>query len=180
MSDCWISEEVFKKLQSDPDPKAAWRKFLAVWPDWNGNGQFVIYDVRQGESLNVWRGIAASQTRKDLPGSQLEGGFEQIVFNVSKKDNRNDRVLYYQMIGDKNPRLGKALTQEEVDAATVAMSRSQKKAFLDSHLAIRERINHPNISGPFETGWGYTEFDGAGMVPRIGVPELPGQLTTIR
>jgi hypothetical protein len=180
MSDCWVSEEVFKKLQSDPDPKAAWRKFLAVWPDWNGDGQFVIYDVRKGESLNVWRGIAASQTRKDLPGSQLEGGFEQIVFNVSKKDNRNDSVLYYQVIGDTNPRLGKALTQEEVNAATATMSRSEKKVFFDSRLAIREEINHPNISGPFETGWGYTEFDGAGMSSRIGLPELPGQLTTIR
>lgn len=46
MSDCWVTEAVFKKLQSAPDPKAAWRKHLAVWPDWNPDGQFVIYDIK--------------------------------------------------------------------------------------------------------------------------------------
>ena len=56
MSDCWVSEKVFNDIQNSPDPRAAWRKFLAVWPDWNANGQFVIYDIKPGESLKVWRG----------------------------------------------------------------------------------------------------------------------------
>ena len=42
MSDCWISEKVFNDIQNSPDPREAWRRFLAVWPDWNVNGQFVI------------------------------------------------------------------------------------------------------------------------------------------
>lgn len=179
MSDCWVSEEVFKKLQSDADPKSAWRKFLAVWPDWNVDGQFVIYDVKAGESLNVWRGIASSQTKSSLPGYQLEGGYEQIVFKVDRTDARNDRMLYYKVGGGKNPKLGKPLTQGDVSSITASMNATQRKAFFDSHLSVREEINHPNISGPFETGWGYTEFDGAGMASKIGLPDLPGQITSL-
>lgn len=177
MSDCWVTEKVFKELQAAPDPKAAWRKHLAVWPDWNVNGQFVTYDVKAGEALNVWRGIASSQTKKSLPGYQLEGGAEQIVFNISRKDTRNDGILYYKIKGGGSGKLRPPLTQTEVNAMTASMNPMQKQAFFDSHLAVRENLNHPNISGPFNTGWGYTEFDGAGTASRIGLPALPGQLT---
>ena len=179
MSDCWVSEEVFKKLQSAPDPKSAWRKFLAVWPDWNVNGQFVIYDIKVGESLNVWRGIASSQTKNNLPGYQLEGGFEQIVFKVERADPRNDQMLYYKIKGGSNAKMGKPMTQSQLNAATASMNGAQRKMFFDSHLSVRDKINHPNISGPFETGWGYTEFDGAGMASKVGLPDLPGQITSI-
>lgn len=179
MSDCWVSEEVFKKLQNAEDPKAAWRKFLAVWPDWNVNGQFVIYDIKAGESLNVWRGVASSQTKSSLPDFQLEGGYEQIVFKVERADPRNDQMLYYKVKGGSNAKIGKPMTQSQVNTVTASMNQSQRKAFFDSHLSVREKINHPNISGPFETGWGYTEFDGAGMASKIGLPDLPGQITSM-
>jgi hypothetical protein len=179
MSDCWVNEEVFRKLQSAEDPKAAWRKFLAVWPDWNVNGQFVIYDIKAGESLNVWRGMASSQTKSNLPGFQLEGGYEQIVFKVEREDPRNDQMLYYKIKAGSNAKMGKPMTQNEVNSATASMNPSQRKAFFDSHLSVREKINHPSISGPFETGWGYTEFEGAGMASKIGLPDLPGQITSM-
>jgi len=179
MSDCWVSEEVFKKLQNSSDPKSAWRKFLAVWPDWNVNGQFVIYDIKAGESLNVWRGVASSQKKSSLPGFQLEGGYEQIVFKVERADPRNDDMLYYKIKGGSNAKVGKPMTQHEVNLATASMNGAQRKAFFDSHLSVRNNINHPNISGPFETGWGYTEFDGAGMASKIGLPDLPGQTTSL-
>jgi hypothetical protein len=179
MSDCWVSEEIFKKLQSSPDPKAAWHKYLGVWPDWNVNGQFVVYEVKAGESLNVWRGTASSQTRENLPGFQLEGGYEQIVFNVAKTDARNDKMLYYPTVSGKQSRLGKPLTQHEADLLTASMNPAQKRAFYESHLSVRAEINHPNISGPFETGWGYTEFDGAWTASKIGLPSLPGQITAL-
>lgn len=177
MSDCWVSEEVFKRLESAPDPKAAWRKHLAVWPDWNGDGQFVIYDVKPGESLNVWRGLASSQTKNGLDGFQLEGGYEQIIFNVGRKDARADEMLYYKLKTNGKPG-EKFLTQAQVDALN--MNAAQRTAFYASHMSIRANINHPNISGPFETGWGYTDFDGRGLPGRIGLPNLPGQSTTSR
>jgi hypothetical protein len=179
MSDCWVSEEVFKRLQSSADPKAAWHKFLGVWPDWNVDGQFVVYELKAGESLNVWRGTAASQIRENLPGFQLEGGYEQIVFNVARADARNDKMIYYPVISGRQPRLGKPLTQAEMDKLALGMSPAQKRKLLEDHLAVRAEINHPNISGPFETGWGYTEFEGAWNTPKIGLPTLPGQLTML-
>ena len=177
MSDCWVTPEVFERLKAAQRPKEAWRKYLAVWPDWNVNGQFVIYDIKAGESLNTWRGTASSQAKKSLAGHHLEGGWEQIVFNVERKDIRNDTVLYYPVKAGKSVRLGEPLTQQEVDILTAKMNPVQKQVFFDSHLSIRQKINHPNISGPYETGWGYDEFDGAGLASRIGLPALPGQTT---
>jgi hypothetical protein len=72
-----------------------------------------------------------------------------------------------------------AYTQSDVDALVVNMNPRQKAIFFENHIAIRENINHASISGPFETGWGYTEFDGAGFSGRVGLPELPGQVTNI-
>jgi len=59
------------------------------------------------------------------------------------------------------------------------MTPAQKKLFDESHICLRQKINHPNISGPFDTGWGYTDFDGAMRMEKIGLPELPGQLTKL-
>jgi len=179
MSDCWVTEAVFKKLQSAPDPKAAWREYLAVWPDWNPDGQFVIYDLKAGETLNVWRGKAASQKKKSLPDHFLRGGEEQIVFNIERTDVRNDMVLYYKSTSGKPLSEVKPLTQDQVNALKQNMTPAQRKAFDDSHLCLRQKINHPNISGPFDTGWGYTEFDGVLRAAKFGLPELPGQLTTV-
>jgi hypothetical protein len=172
MSDCWISEKVFNDIQNSPDPRAAWRKFLAVWPDWNVNGQFVIYDVKPGESLKVWRGPASGQTKAGLPDSHLEGGWEQIVFNVARTDPRNDVMRYYKQMGGQKNILQGAMTQADYNK----LSKEQQKAY----VGIRESITHPNISGPFDTGWGYTDFEGAGFAGRIGLPTLLGQTTTLQ
>lgn len=180
MSDCWISEEIFRKLQSAPDPKAAWQRHLGVWPDWNPNGQFVIFDVKAGETLNVWKGPASSQKKITLPDHHLEGGWEQIVFNIPAHDARADTMKYFKKSGTQPLTKQTALSQSEVDAMTAKMNKHQKAIFFENHLAIRESINHPNISGPFETGWGYTEFDGSGFSGKIGLPALPGQVTQIR
>jgi hypothetical protein len=179
MSDCWVSEAVFKKLQGASDPKAAWREYLAVWPDWNPNGQFVIYDVRAGETLNVWRGKASSQEKDSLRGYFLKGGEEQIIFNIDRADVRNDTVLYYKSPHGKDLSKASSMTQTQVNAFKANMTDAQKKIFDESHPPMRQRINHPNISGPFDTGWGYTEFDAAIRTAKIGLPAFPGQLTTV-
>lgn len=179
MSDCWVTEEVFKALNAAPNPKEAWRKHLAVWPHWNVDGQFVIYDVKPGEVLNVWRGAASSQKLDNLAGKHLEGGWEQVIFNIDRKSAANDTMRYYKLGGGQGTRLEKAMSQKEVDALTAKMSPAEQKAFWETHIGIREKINHPNISGPFDTGWGYTDFDGAGFANKIGLPDLPGQLSKL-
>ncbi|HEY0064190.1 MAG TPA: hypothetical protein VGC21_18890, partial [Telluria sp.] len=172
MSDCWITPEIFSKLQNAPDPRAAWRKYLAVWPDWNCNGQFVIYDLKHGETLKAWRGPTSSQTKEPvLPNRHLEGGWEQIVFNVTRTDARNDTVRYYKLRGGKGNQLHRALRQEEYDRLTNELR--------TEYTGIREKINHPNISGPFETGWGYTDFGGEGLLGKVGLPSLAGQTTKL-
>jgi hypothetical protein len=72
---------------------------------------------------------------------------------------------------------GQFVIQAEVDTPFAKDEFKAKSYFFEDHLAIRETINHSSISGPFETGWGYTEFDGAGFSGRVGLPELPGQVT---
>lgn len=181
MSDCWVSEEVFKRLQSSSDPRAAWRQYLAVWPDWNGNGQFVVYDVKPGETLKVWTGPAASQVKPDLSDASLDGGWEQIVFSVPRGHAHNDTMRFYELGGGRGTRLQKPMSQAEYDRAKAGMTREQAKAFDERHIGLREQINHPNISGPFDTGWGYfDDFAVEALPDRIGLPSLVGQTTTVR
>ena len=169
MSDCWVSEKVFNDLQNAPDPRAAWRKHLAVWPDWNVNGQFVTYDIKRGESLKAWEGPAAAQEKVELPSRFLEGGWNQIVFNVPRGDHRNDVVRYYKLKGSK-----KNILQEQIgEKEFFSLPKSEQARY----SGIRETINHPSIGGPFETGWGYTDFGGQGLPDKIGLPALPGQLS---
>ncbi len=179
MSDCWVSKEVFEQLQNSKNPKEAWRRYLAVWPDWNVNGQFVIYDIRPGETLNVWRGITSSQKKPTLVDHHLEGGWEQVLFNIERGSAAADDVVYYKLKKGKETTLGKEMSQAEVDAKTINMSQKQKDQFFQDYLSIRKNINHPNISGPFETGWGYNEFDGQGLANRIGLPDFPGQISKL-
>lgn len=172
MSDCWVTEEVFKRLNSAPNPRAAWRKHLAVWPDWNVNGQFVTYDIKAGETLKTWKGPASSQFKTALPDNHLEGGWEQIVFSVPRSSAYNDTLRYYKLGGGNKSRLQGSLSQAEFDKLTPAQ-RSQ-------YTGIREKVNHPSISGPFETGWGYFDDFANGLMPgKIGLPSLPGQTTSL-
>lgn len=172
MSDCWVSEKVFNDIQNSPDPRSAWRKFLAVWPDWNANGQFVIYDIKPGETLKAWQGPASGQVKEGLPDVHLEGGWEQTIFKIDRSDTRNDITRHYKIQGQQRDQLGNPIDRSEYNALTPAQQ--------EEYLEIRESIRHPNISGPFETGWGYSDFGGEGFSQRIGLPNLPGQVTTIR
>lgn len=172
MGDCWISEDVFKSLQNAPDPKAAWRKFLAVWPDWNANGQFVMYEVKQGETLKVWRGEASAQTKVGLNDRYLEGGYEQIIFKIDRADASNDTIRFYELIGANRNVLGPSIDEKTY----YSLSESARAKY----MPVREQINHPNISGPYDTGWDLIDFNGDGFLYRIGLPSLHGQVTTQR
>ncbi len=168
MGDCWVPEDVWKKIMGSPDPKAAWRKYLAVWPDWNPNGQFVVLEVPAGQTLKAWRGPAASQAKKVLPNNHLEGGWDQVVVKV--EGGQYDTTRYFMRGGGHGETLHPpGLSREE----WMKLSESKRGAY----TPIRERINHPNVKGPLDTGWGATDFDPQLRDAKIGLPALPGQVT---
>jgi hypothetical protein len=88
----WMLEDEFLKLRS----KSEWRARFAVWGKWNGNGEYVVYEVPRGPGLQVWRGPVASQNLTDAAGRPivseagleycLPGGAEQIVLRPQDLD----------------------------------------------------------------------------------------------
>jgi hypothetical protein len=181
-SHCWVSEEVFLNLMKESDPKAAWRKYLAVWPDWNANGQYVVYEVKKGETLKVWEGPAASQTKvagqggakHDLPNHYLEGGWNQIVFYPHSPSGQAPYSLMDDTRYYKRKAPGDDLTNQHVPHSVhTALPDHQKQEY----EGVRAEIKHPNIRGPFDTGWGTTDFDPQLAQIRLGLPSLPGQIT---
>lgn len=80
-------------------------------------------------------------------------------------------MRYYTLNGGKSNRLQNAISQEQY----FKLSQVEQRHY----VGIRESINHPNISGPFDTGWGYSDFGGSGLGERIGLPSLPGQTTKL-
>lgn len=169
MGDCWVSEEVFHKLMKASDPKAAWRKHLAVWPDWNANGQFVVCEIPKGESLKVWRGATSSQVKEGLDAN-LEGGWEQIIFNPTKTNKAQwDSMRIYQRTGNT----GELKEVQMTYADYRALPPSKKHAY----VPVREKINDPRIKGPYDTNWGVTDFDPQMQDAKIGLPALSGQVS---
>ncbi len=176
MGDCWVSEEVWNKIMASPDPKAAWRKYCAVWPDWNPDGQFVVYDIKRDESLKVWRGPTSSQTKLEYPDldAHLEGGWEQIIFKLKKGDEAYADTMRFYKRG--TPRGDVAKPSDLTYAEWKNLP--QEKQF--EYVSLREKIKHPDITGPFDTGWGTTDFDMQLQSSKIGLPNLPGQVTNLK
>ena len=139
-----MTEAEFKSIKSRDE----WRSKFAVKPEWNQNGWVVEYEVRAGESLNVWRGPAASQ---NLNGTDyyLEGGGEQIVFFPQKRDEM------VQALPRINRETGLPLqTRDGID---------RRVEYIDvtgelSPVKLRSKITDAHIKGPTETGWGATDY----------------------
>ena len=165
-----MTEEVWNNIQKSPDPKAAWRRYCAVWPDWNADGQFAVLEIPTGQSLKAWQGPAASQMkpRATKLDAHLEGGWEQVW--VTMDSSQWDTTRYYMRGGGH----GETLHPPGLSGAEwAALSESKQKAY----MPIREKINHPNVKGPLDTGWGPTDFDAQIRDAKIGLPALPGQVT---
>jgi hypothetical protein len=141
----WMTEAEFKAIKNRDE----WREKFAVKPEWNQNGWFVEYEVKAGESLPVWRGSAASQ---ELHGTNyyLEGGGEQIVFFPGNRDEmihampRVDRDTGLP-VKDSSGNLDRRVEYADVTGETTPTK-------------LRARITDPRIKGPFETGWGATDY----------------------
>jgi len=180
----WVTEAVFNQIKASTDPKAAWRKHLAVWPDWNGNGQFVVYELKAGETLKVWKGPAAAQVKPeaaDLPDRFLEGGWEQVKFDSSQVRGASGESIGQAFDSMTYYRVDRATGRMELDPA---MNRSIYNNLSPEervhYECLRNKINHPAISGPFDTRWGMTDFDAQLSDVRLGLPALPGQLTELK
>jgi len=142
----WVDEKTFNSLKS----RADWREKLAVKPNWNQNGQYVKYEIPAGDELKVWRGKAASQPI-DGTAYHLEGGAEQVVFFPGARDTmsaahpRIDKATgNYKLYPDGSP--DRKIEFKDVAGETAAAN-------------LREKINVPRITGPFETGWGFVDYD---------------------
>jgi hypothetical protein len=81
-----------------------------------------------------------------------------------------DTTRYFMRGGGHGEKLHPpGLTREE----WLKLSASKRQAY----TPVRERINHPNIKGPLDTGWGSTDFDPQLRDTKLGLPALPGQVT---
>lgn len=143
-STSWMTEEIWKQINQADDPRALWRGGLAVLPEWNQNGQYIKYTynkVRDGEVV-VWEGPASAQFLKDPQHPEagyLEGGLDQIRFRPleqikgakDKKDTFTD---------------GAVRTPDMVEGGAM-------------DAWYRRKINDKRIEGPFQTGWGYKDFE---------------------
>jgi len=142
----WLSEKEFKAIKNRDE----WRSKSAVKPEWNQNGWFVEYEVKAGEELRVWRGPAASQ---ELKGTDhyLEGGGEQIVFFPGSRDEMVEAM----------PRIDSKTGDVLLDSAGNVDRRVEyaDMAGESAPIKLRARITDPHIKGPFETGWGASDYE---------------------
>lgn len=141
----WVSEAEFKSIKNRDE----WRSKFAVKPEWNQNGWFVEYEIKVGESLPVWRGPAAGQ---ELKGTDycLEGGGEQIVFYPNSRDKMVEAM----------PRIDSKTGEAVTDSYGNVDKRVEFSDVTGELIPIKLRaeITDPSIKGPFETGWGATDY----------------------
>ena len=158
LSTCWIPESVWKQINTNPDlAREIWRGKLAVKPDWNQNGTYVKYTYNQARDgdITVWDGPTAMQwlgQSKKLEEGFLEGGLTQIVFQP-KTQIRNAR-------GDD---FAKAQFPDMVEGNVI-----RERDGIAKPSYVRTKINDPRIEGPFETGWGFKDFEDQHSI--IGLP----------
>lgn len=141
----WISEAEFKSIKN----RADWRRRFAIKPEWNQNGGVVTYELKAGETLEVWRGPAASQ---ELKGTQhyLEGGGEQIVFFPKSRDQMVEPMPRVDSETGATVKFDSGVTDRRVEFTDVTGEITP--------VALRARITDPHIRGPVDTGWGATDY----------------------
>ncbi|SPA31251.1 hypothetical protein [Cupriavidus taiwanensis] len=130
--------------------RADWRKRLAVKPDWNQNGQYVVYEVSAGEALPVWKGPAASQELDGTP-YHLPGGADQLVFfptadTLAPTRPRIDPGTGKALPGRKPDQIDSRIDWEDVSGRTAP-------------AVLRGKVNDKHVRGPFETGWGFSDWN---------------------
>lgn len=101
----------------------------------------------------VWEGPTAAQYM-GKPGNAsegfLEGGLNQVVFDPGKqiRDVKPDTFAI------ANPEVRGVQFPDMVEGGIIRNSDGSPKRH-----GVREKINDPRVEGPFETGWGYKDFE---------------------
>lgn len=155
----WVDEKTFKSLKS----RAEWREKLAVKPEWNQNGQYVVYEIPAGETLAAWKGPAASQKLEGTP-YHLTGGTDQIVFypSADKFAETRPRIDPKSGEGIAGRKPGEYDTRVEWEDITGAKV----------NAPLRDVATDPHVKGPYETGWGFADWnqqDAKGII--VSLPE---------
>lgn len=151
LSTCWITQSVWDEINATPElARQLWRGKLAVKPEWNQNGTYVKYTynrARDGD-ITVWEGPTAMQwlneNSKDVADGFLEGGLNQVVFNP-RTQIRNVQADDFV----------KAQFPDMVEGGAIKHPGTGESR----PSGIRTKINDPRIEGPFETGWGFRDFE---------------------
>lgn len=170
LSTCWVTERVWKELNANPElARELWRSKLAVKPHWNQNGTYVKYTynkARDGEIV-VWEGPTAVQyldpKGKDAAQGYLEGGFEQIVWQPMRWDDEAKAMVPNQLKNAQADGFTRAQFPDLVEGGAIKDAAGEAKK-----TSVRTKINDPRIEGPFETGWGFKDFEDQHSL--IGLP----------
>jgi hypothetical protein len=163
LSTCWITETVWKEITANAEKaREVWRSKLAVKPHWNQNGTYVKFTynkARDGE-ITVWEGPTAMQYLSDsstnIADGFLEGGMHQVVWHPLKRDGTPDQLKNAKADTFARPDPDKWGVQfpDMVEGGAIKNSAGQSQ----SH-GVRVQVNDPRIEGPFETGWGFKDFE---------------------
>jgi hypothetical protein len=150
--DCWIEEEIFKKVRS----KDEWRQRFAVWTSWNGDGEYVVYTVPP-EGLRAWRGKTASQQLKygdSAPAKHAKG--EAVLAGNHETRRQIERVEQGKVRAD-NPPTKEYFWTEGGWVQTIVAPADLR----DEYLSKRQL-----------TGWGGETAPTGGSNNLVGIPQL--------
>lgn len=169
LSTCWITESVWKEINANPaKAREMWRGQLAVKPDWNQNGTYVkfTYNKARDGDITVWEGPTSMQWlgKKDVEAEGfLEGGLTQVVWQPMRWDPARNEMVPHQLKNAKADGFESAQFPDMVEGGIIRTDRGDAKP-----SGVRTKINDPRIEGPFETGWGFKDFEDQHSL--IGLP----------
>ena len=169
LSTCWITESVWNQINANPAlAREIWRGKLAVKPDWNQNGTYVkfTYNKARDGDITVWEGPTAMQwlgDKGDEAQGFLEGGLTQVVWQPTRWDAAQKKAVPHQLKNAQPDGFESAQFPDMVEGGIIRNDKGNAKP-----SGVRTKINDPRIEGPFETGWGFKDFEDQHRL--IGLP----------
>lgn len=160
LSTCWITESVWKEINANPAlAREVWRGKLAVKPGWNQNGTYVkfTYNKARDGDITVWEGPTAMQWLGDKGNEAqgfLEGGLTQVVWQPMRWDPARKEMVPHQLKNAKADGFESAHFPDMVEGGVIRNDQGVAKP-----SGVRTQINDSRIEGPFETGWGFKDFE---------------------